>query len=160
MTGRKRFFFEKKNQKTFAILMAALPAMLSGCAVGPDFHAPKTAQITGYGDEKLKAHDTAQSFVTNLDIPGQWWSLFHSSQVNTLVQQALAANPSLQGAQAALRQARESVYAQEGAFFPDITRHLRADAKQDRDAERLLRRLYAHGLLHARHRPARRLLLP
>jgi NodT family efflux transporter outer membrane factor (OMF) lipoprotein len=121
MTGRKRFFFEKKNQKTFTILMAALPAMLSGCAVGPDFHAPKTAQITGYGDEKLKAHDTAQSFVTNLDIPGQWWSLFHSSQVNTLVQQALAANPSLQGAQAALRQARESVYAQEGAFFPDIT---------------------------------------
>jgi NodT family efflux transporter outer membrane factor (OMF) lipoprotein len=119
--GSKPFFSEKKNQKTFTLLAAAVPALLSGCAVGPDFHEPKTQQPIGYGAEKLKAHDATQAFVTNLDIPGQWWSLFHSQQVNALVEHALAANPSLQGAQAALRQARETLYAQEGAFFPDIS---------------------------------------
>jgi NodT family efflux transporter outer membrane factor (OMF) lipoprotein len=97
------------------------PLLLGGCAVGPDFHKPTIQASTGYGDSKLTAHDAAQTFVKELDIPGQWWSLFHSPEVNTLVEHALAANPSLQGAQAALRQARESVYAQEGAFFPDIS---------------------------------------
>jgi NodT family efflux transporter outer membrane factor (OMF) lipoprotein len=144
--GSKQFFFEKKNQKTFVHwlrpfrrgsaqdsrvfcfffskkkpFLLALPISLSACAVGPDFHKPTTDANIGYGDSKLTAHDASQKFVKDLDIPGQWWALFHSPQVNTLVEHALAANPGLQGAQAALRQARESVYAQEGAFFPDIS---------------------------------------
>ncbi len=38
-----------------------------------------------------------------------------------LIDHALTANPNLQAAQAALRQARENVYAQEGSFFPSLS---------------------------------------
>jgi NodT family efflux transporter outer membrane factor (OMF) lipoprotein len=56
--------------------------------------------------------------VQGLDIPGQWWTLFHSAALNTLIEEALNNNPTLPAAEAALRQARENVYAAEGAFFP------------------------------------------
>ena len=54
------------------------------------------------------------------DIPGQWWTLFHSAQLNRLIEQALKANPNLQAAQAALREADENVGAQEGYFYPSV----------------------------------------
>ena len=62
----------------------------------------------------------AQRFVQDMDIPGQWWTLFHSKPLNDLIEQALKANPDLEAAQAALRGAWENVYAQQGAFFPSV----------------------------------------
>jgi NodT family efflux transporter outer membrane factor (OMF) lipoprotein len=61
-----------------------------------------------------------QRFLQDMDIPGQWWTLFHSKPLNDLIEQALKANPDLEAAQAALRVAWENVYAQQGAFFPSI----------------------------------------
>jgi NodT family efflux transporter outer membrane factor (OMF) lipoprotein len=95
--------------------------LASACAVGPDYKKPEPPTATGYSAGALVARDTAQTYVKGLDIPGQWWTLFHSPQLNALIERALAANPSLAAAQAALRQARENVYAQEGSFFPDIS---------------------------------------
>src|SRR5208283_5167178 len=63
----------------------------------------------------------AQHFVQNEDIPADWWHLFHSEPLNTLVRQALAHNPTLAAAQAALRQARENVYAQQGSYYPSVS---------------------------------------
>src|SRR6185437_3430639 len=57
-------------------------------------------------------------FIEDRDIPGQWWTLFHSPQINSLIEQALQKNPSLQAAQASLRQAQENVYAEEGVLLP------------------------------------------
>jgi NodT family efflux transporter outer membrane factor (OMF) lipoprotein len=62
----------------------------------------------------------AQSFVPDRDIPGQWWTLFESPELNALIDKALKASPTLVAAQAALRQAVELVYAQQGAFFPTL----------------------------------------
>ena len=62
----------------------------------------------------------AQRFVRDLDLPGQWWTLFHSEALNSLVEQALAANPDLQAAQAALTVAKQNVYAQQGLLFPSV----------------------------------------
>ena len=95
--------------------------LLCGCAVGPDFHRPVPVAARGYSTAPLVAHDDAQSFIHGLDIPGQWWTLFRSPQINTLVTRAVAASPSLQSAQAALLQARENLYAQEGSFFPNLS---------------------------------------
>ena len=61
-----------------------------------------------------------QHFVQGLDIPGQWWTLFRSPALNALVEQAIKANPTLPAAQAALRQARENVYAEQGSLYPSI----------------------------------------
>jgi NodT family efflux transporter outer membrane factor (OMF) lipoprotein len=109
-----------------AWLAAAL--LLAGCAVGPDFKRPSPPAVTGYTAEPIAAQTAsapvaggqAQRFVQGLDIPGQWWALFHSPALNALVEQAIAANPSLPAAQAALRQAWEDVYAEQGSLFPTV----------------------------------------
>jgi NodT family efflux transporter outer membrane factor (OMF) lipoprotein len=101
---------------------------LAGCAVGPDFERPAPPEVGGYTPGPLAAQTAstdvtgggAQHFVEGLDIPGQWWTLFHSAALNTLVETALRNNPTLPAAEAALRQAWENVYAEQGAFFPTV----------------------------------------
>jgi len=46
--------------------------------------------------------------------------LFRSPSLDALIEEALKANPTLAAAQAALRQAWENVYAEQGAFFPTV----------------------------------------
>ncbi len=46
--------------------------------------------------------------------------MFQSPALNALVQRAFKANPTIASAQAALAQAQELVYAQQGYFFPTI----------------------------------------
>jgi len=103
--------------------------LLVGCEIGPDFERPAPPDITGYTAQPLARQTAsadveggaAQRFVQGLDIPGQWWTLFHSPALNALVDQAIAANPTLPAAQAALRQAWEDVYAAQGSLFPTVT---------------------------------------
>ncbi|HEY0184853.1 MAG TPA: efflux transporter outer membrane subunit, partial [Rhodopila sp.] len=64
---------------------------------------------------------TAQRLTPDRDIPGEWWALFHSPQINALVTQALRANPDVAAAQATLRQARETMRAEQGALFPQLS---------------------------------------
>ena len=107
-------------------LLAIGVAALSGCAVGPDFDRPAAPDVEGFTSSPLPgktvstevAGGEAQRFVQGLDIPGQWWTLFHSEALNTLIEEALKNNPTLPAAEAALRQAWENVYAEQGAFFP------------------------------------------
>jgi NodT family efflux transporter outer membrane factor (OMF) lipoprotein len=105
-----------------------LAVWLAGCAVGPDFAPPAAPGVNGYTPEPLGTTVTgsttpggaAQRFVHDLDLPGQWWTLFHSKPLNSLIDKALAANPDLQAAQAALVVARENVYVQVGAYLPAV----------------------------------------
>ena len=107
-----------------AVLACAL--LLGACAVGPDFRRPGAPPVERYTPEPLAAESAAaqtpggamQRFVRDLDIPGQWWTLFRSPALNSLVEQSLRANPSLHAAQAALRVAEENYLAQRGALFP------------------------------------------
>ncbi len=109
--------------------------MLAGCKVGPDFHTPPAPSETGYLPEKLPVQTVstpvpggkAQRFVQAMDIPGEWWTLFHSKPLNHLVTQALRANPDIDAAQAALREARENMYAGEGALFPSVDARVQAE---------------------------------
>jgi NodT family efflux transporter outer membrane factor (OMF) lipoprotein len=109
-------------------LLAMGLTALPGCAVGPDFERPPAPDVTVYTSAPLvqqtasadvKAGET-QRFLQGLDIPGQWWTLFHSAALDTLIEEALKNNPILPAAEAALRQAWENVYAQQGAFFPTV----------------------------------------
>jgi NodT family efflux transporter outer membrane factor (OMF) lipoprotein len=106
--------------------LLAIGVALAGCAVGPDFERPEAPAVDRYTREPLPQATNsadieggeAQRFVQGLDIPGQWWTLFHSPALNALIEQALKNNPTLPAAEAALRQAWENVYAAQGAFFP------------------------------------------
>jgi NodT family efflux transporter outer membrane factor (OMF) lipoprotein len=108
-------------------VLAAL-LLLSGCEVGPDFARPAAPTDAGYTKETLRPETEAtsvpggdaQRFVPGGDLSGAWWSLFRSRPLNDLIDQALRANPDLQAAQAALRQANENVYAGQASFFPTV----------------------------------------
>lgn len=112
-----------------AALCLALPlAILSGCAAGPDFKKPAAPSATDYtvkpielkNADALAASPEKQHFVADKDIPFDWWTLFQSPQLNALIERTLKANPSLDAAQAALRQAHENVVAQQGFFYPTV----------------------------------------
>lgn len=109
------------------IAAGAVIALLGGCAVGPDFERPKPPEAPAYpaGPAETAAADgiggNSQRFVSEMDIPGQWWTLFHSEKLDRLLETALRANPTVVAAQAALRQAQESLYAQEAQFFPTVS---------------------------------------
>ena len=105
----------------FALALAVTAGML-GCAVGPDFKRPEPPKVTEYLAEPLapQTGTDAQKYVSGQDIPGQWWTLFRSQALDDLIQQALKSNPTLQVAQATLRQANENVAAQKGSFFPQV----------------------------------------
>ena len=106
--------------------LAAL-ALLSGCAVGPDFHRAAAPAVAGYTRQpalpNTASADVAggeeQRFIRQ-DLPQQWWTLFQSPQLNALIEKALAGNPTIVAAQAALRQAMEQVSAQQGFFYPTV----------------------------------------
>jgi NodT family efflux transporter outer membrane factor (OMF) lipoprotein len=112
----------------------AMPLAVAGCAVGPDFKSPDAPKADGYTVEPLKpqtssaggAGGEAQRFVIDQDIPGQWWSLYHSEPLNKLIDQAIAASPTLDAAKAALRQAQENAAAARGSFFPSVTGNVSA----------------------------------
>jgi NodT family efflux transporter outer membrane factor (OMF) lipoprotein len=100
--------------------------LLTSCAVGPDFVAPAAPEVTRYTREPLAPRTSStdtpngqpQRFAEGRDIPQEWWTLFKSAPLNALVEQSLQNNPTLQSTLATLRAAKESVYAQEGKFFP------------------------------------------
>jgi NodT family efflux transporter outer membrane factor (OMF) lipoprotein len=102
-------------------------AALAGCAVGPNFKRPAPPTAADYGSAPARqviapdaATADAQRYVAGSNIAYRWWQAFGSEQLNKAVEQALAANPNVQAAQAALRQARELYLAQRTAFFPNV----------------------------------------
>ena len=104
-----------------------LLALLAGCAVGPDFKKPEAPRTSGYGPSAPAATsasavpgEKAQHFVAGLDIPGQWWTLFHCRPLNDLIERSLTRNPDVKAAQAALTAARELTLAQRGASAPSL----------------------------------------
>ena len=102
-----------KNLSRITLLTVAL--LSSSCAVGPDFKHPKAPAVTSYTATALPAQTAsapvaggaAQIFHASQDVPANWWTLFGNPALNKLVEEGLKANPDLQSARAALRQARE-----------------------------------------------------
>jgi NodT family efflux transporter outer membrane factor (OMF) lipoprotein len=105
-----------------------LGAMVTGCAVGPNFERPLPPEVYAYTAGALPeetaaapvAGGEAQRFLLEQQLPAQWWELFESPPLSALVQQALKSNPDIAVAQAALREAQENAYAQEGVYYPSI----------------------------------------
>jgi NodT family efflux transporter outer membrane factor (OMF) lipoprotein len=116
-------------RQTYIVCGAALAFFLTSCAVGPNFKkpdAPKTAGFAPAGEIPSQLQPSASSgetqrFVTGLDIPGQWWTLFQSPALNALIERALSNSPTLEAAAAALRQARETYAAQRGGYYPSLS---------------------------------------
>jgi NodT family efflux transporter outer membrane factor (OMF) lipoprotein len=125
----RRMFRPSMAAKPLACLViAAAIAAAAGCAVGPNFHRPAAPAGAGYSTTPLPETTgsadalggDAQRFVAGQDVSFEWWKAFGSPALDSLVEKAFRANPSIKAAQAALRQAQELVYAQQGYFFPTV----------------------------------------
>lgn len=123
-----------------ALLASAVTVSLASCAVGPNFQRPAPPTADRYTADALPtmtvtaavAHGGAQQFEPGQDVPAAWWQAFGSPQLNAVVERALRANPDLQAADAALRQAQQMLAAQRGAWRPQADIHL--DASHQRDS--------------------------
>ena len=106
----------------YAFGVLILIAMLTGCAVGPNFQTPEAPDVTGYLARGGTAGSTipGQALARNADISARWWELFHSRHLNALIEQGIAYNADLEAAEAALRVAQANALAQRGQLFPVI----------------------------------------
>lgn len=119
-----RFFF-----------IVSLSTLLTACMVGPNFHPPASPSVHSFTEKPLPAKTAstknlgsagkAQEYISNQNIPAEWWYLFHSPTINSLVNTGLANNPGLGAAYAALRVAEQNFNAGVGnLLFPAFNAQL------------------------------------
>lgn len=122
------------------VALLGIAVALAGCAVGPDFKRPDPPITASYTPapqprETVASPGTAgnaQRFLTDQDIPEEWWTLFRSAALDDLIRAALRDSPTLAATQAALRQAEENLRAQRGALLlPRIDGNLSATRQRE-----------------------------
>ena len=105
-------------RRPMIILMAA-SLLIEGCAAGPNFQRPAAPVDAAYANLPT-AQGSAQRLVPGATIPANWWTLFHSPSLDTLVRGAIANSPDLAAARAALRQSEELAKADRGPLLPNV----------------------------------------
>ncbi|WP_296653734.1 efflux transporter outer membrane subunit [Paraburkholderia sp.] len=133
--SRMRWHSRSASRRHAACETAARAALVTvliafnGCTVGPNYHTPAPPATSTYTPTPLPdqtasspgASGVPQQFVAGLDIPAQWWTLFHCEPLDALIREALANSPNVAAAQAALRQAGENLRAQMGTtLYPSV----------------------------------------
>jgi NodT family efflux transporter outer membrane factor (OMF) lipoprotein len=106
-------------------LVVGSAILLAGCAVGPDFSRPDAQAPSDYTAEQLDLQvragaEAEQSLAIGTRISGDWWQLFHSKQLDEVLNQAIAGNQDLATAQATLAQARSAIDQSAGALWPHV----------------------------------------
>lgn len=126
----------KIAEKTFAALLFT---MLAGCTVGPRYHEPAPPTVTAYTPNAQPASTVtspgtagaAQHFTQSSDLPAEWWTLFHSPQLDRMVREALDNSPTLSQAMARLKEAQEEASARTGATkYPTVTASASVEEEQ------------------------------
>lgn len=123
--GAKTEVAKRARKWTLNGLCVATFLSMFGCAVGPEFVRPPPPPVDRYthGTEPsttVAAEGRAQHFETGANVPADWWRLFNSPKLDTVIQGALADNLSLQAAQASLRESQDILRAGYGVFYPQI----------------------------------------
>jgi NodT family efflux transporter outer membrane factor (OMF) lipoprotein len=93
--------------------VGALLLMLSGCAVGPDYHRPEVAVPEQYKETRSSSDNTEAD-------KDSWWTLFEDSYLNELEQQVIVSNQNIVAAEAAHREALSAITVQRAALLPAV----------------------------------------
>lgn len=92
-----------------------LPAlMLACCTVGPEFALPGPSLPAKWKN----GHSPS---LGDLPLPGEWWRLYSSPELNSLITQALSGNQDLRGALARVETARALIGVQAADWFPQLS---------------------------------------
>jgi len=105
---------------------ATLVFVLSGCAVGPNYHRPDVAVAPTWKEQPpWRAAEPKDS------IPkGDWWVTFADSELNQYEAQALKANQTIEIARYQLEQARASARITQSGLFPHLSAGVSAQRSQ------------------------------
>ncbi len=119
-----------------AVVFSTLLALgLSACSFEPKLRVPSspgdhTPYTTSGNPQKTVGAQglagSAQKFAYGKDLDEEWWKLFHSPQINRLVQTGLKNSPSVAQAQAQLRQAQAVERVNASIFYPQVSGSLQS----------------------------------
>ncbi|HEY2807404.1 MAG TPA: efflux transporter outer membrane subunit [Steroidobacteraceae bacterium] len=105
-------------------LFCVVTALLSACAVGPDFKQPSVPGPNAYLPQNAPTQapeTTAPQFEDGRMVPERWWEAFQCQELSELVGESLQRSPSALEARARLRQAQETYTAQSRAIeYPSV----------------------------------------
>jgi NodT family efflux transporter outer membrane factor (OMF) lipoprotein len=87
----------------------------SGCVVGPDYREPAAAVPDGWTNPLIVPADA-----TAVAADQAWWARFADPLLTALIAEALVANPDLQRAEAAIREARAERTKAAAGLFPTL----------------------------------------
>lgn len=94
------------------VVVALLPLLLSGCALGPKYQRPKIQPPAGYYTEP----QTMENSVADL----AWWDLFKDPVLQDLIREALKNNYDLQLAVARVEQERALLGVSRSQYYPQV----------------------------------------
>ncbi|MGQ2981034.1 MAG: efflux transporter outer membrane subunit [Polaromonas sp.] len=95
----------------------ALALLVGGCAVGPDYQRPATAEVSAFKE----AGDWVSAAPADMLDRGPWWTLFGDPVLNELAARVEVSNQNVAIAVAAYAQARALVREQRASLFPLVT---------------------------------------
>jgi outer membrane protein, multidrug efflux system len=106
----------QQMRKGRAALALAAAAMLAGCAVGPDYHAPAPdVPVTWQVEEPWRQAEPGDAADK-----GRWWQRYGDAQLDALQDKALASNATVALGIARLTQARATLDASNAARYPQV----------------------------------------
>lgn len=106
----------RRSTTTFCLSLLSA-GLLAGCAVGPDYQLPVTADLPA------SFANTKPDEFAERDVETHWWKLFGDQQLSALIDQTIAHNYELQAARANLAEAR-ALYLETGLnLLPTVTSH-------------------------------------
>lgn len=109
-------------RRALTAALVGLTTIVAGCKVGPDFKRPDAPPTVRYTQQELQVESSSldQQIALGATLDREWWHLFQSDAIDTVVKRALAGNRTLVAANATLAQANEMAQAQAGSLYPQF----------------------------------------
>ena len=109
--------FDRCIRRAAALIALGFP--LGGCTVGPKYIRPSTEVPPAYKESASPGFTAAQP--ADALSKGKWWEIYADPELNSLEDQATAANQSLKAAQAQFAEARAAVQVARAAYYPTVS---------------------------------------
>lgn len=103
----------KCHRRLILLALGAVLAILSGCAIGPNYARPTVASPSQWKEGAVAANAAV--------LPAKWWSIFNDAELDGLQTQAVAANQDLRRAVAHVAEARSLARVNEADLYPTLS---------------------------------------